>query len=217
MIKTVDGKPQAWFQTQISDDWTAEYRLAMEKGRVVIAEVHIFPGDWITEQGLAKALVPAGGVTTRILRSVSTGAHVDYYTELANVIRKQGRALADFGILTTMLSSRRLKPRPPGTPRRGRKPLSDEVLLKAAQAYFHARKAGAPAPIVAAAKATKMSEARMRDLIYRARRRGFVTPTFQGRGGGNLTPEASKLLRKIARSKKPRRRRQPWRKGPRAR
>jgi hypothetical protein len=91
--------------------------------------------------------------------------------------------------------------RPPAGPRPGRRPLADEVLAEAAAAYVVARARGSQRPVPDAATAASMTEARMRDLIYRARRRGFLPPTHQGRGGGDLTAEGRALLRKTAKGR----------------
>jgi DNA invertase Pin-like site-specific DNA recombinase len=66
------------------------------------------------------------------------------------------------------------------------RPLEDAVLVEAAAAYLDQRQSGSSRPVPDAATAMEMSEARMRDLIYRARRRRLLTEAHQGRGGGIL-------------------------------
>jgi hypothetical protein len=166
--------------------------LAVQDGRVVVAEVRVHPWEKI----------PPGGLTRRLLRRVPFGVHVDYFATVA----KLRRILVPEGVSVfegpwVELAAAHLKPtleaspRPRGGKRPGRRPLPDEDLLTAARAYVTARDRGSPRPVPDAARALKMSEARMRDLVYRARRRGFLTQTSQGRGGGALTPHARALLK----------------------
>jgi hypothetical protein len=196
----------AWFLIPINTDWAAEHRLAIQEGRVVIAETRIYPAVWndaVPEDELHEEddvrrtrFVPRGGLTTRILRAVPTGAHVDNYQEVVNALRKHGKMPAALGIVTVHAGGRSPS-RAPGVSGRGRKPLPADVLAAAASAYITARKTGHRAPVIAAAKALGINQARMRDWLYRARRHDppILTPTYQGRGGGDLTAEGKKLLK----------------------
>jgi hypothetical protein len=201
----VDGVPYAELRAPLTDDmaWGVEHLLALRGGHLVVEEVRVFPAG----------APPPGGLTTRLMRKVTIGAHVDRAAEItrqlfalleASPLSEESKASLR-GAVSLLSAPRGRRPgqRPTNATRPGRKPLGDDVLLAAAQAYISARQAGHRAPVVAAAKG-KMTEARMRDLIYRARRRGFLSKTMQGRGGGQLTDEALKLL-KDAPTKKPRR------------
>jgi hypothetical protein len=193
--------------------WLAEYRLAIQQGRLVVAEVRVRPARWAFDEtgqsgeaaGLDAADVPLGGVSTRLLRTLSVGAPVDHMAELLQLLDRAGvlpDVLADAFPHPETLRSRRAQAaagRPAGPSRGGRQPLSDAVLLEAAEAYLAARKRGSPRPVPEAAARAAMSEARMRDLIYRARRRGLLTATRQGRGGGSFTPKALALRKSRAR------------------
>jgi hypothetical protein len=186
------------------------------------------------EQAGVAADVPGRGLTTRLLRRVTVGAPIDHYVEMFQSLRESARSGAsgvrvdiergtreEFNIsekdfLSSSPALRALlnlewrprKPAPSSVARvPGRRPLSDDVLVEAAAAYIAARKRGSARPVPDAAKALKMTEARMRDLIYRARQRGILTPTLQGRGGGELTPEAMLQLARLKRRSGGRKRR----------
>jgi hypothetical protein len=79
--------------------------------------------------------------------------------------------------------------------RRGRHPISPEVLLPVADAYAQALAAGDRRPIKTIAAALNLKKVRARDLVHRSRLRGFLTNTPAGRAGGALTPEARALLK----------------------
>lgn len=246
------GHAWAWLGTPLEGQpwlreacrWVAEYRLAIQDGRLIVAEVRVCPARWGLlgdaasgeDAGIAASDVPPGGLTTRLLRRLTIGAHVDFtrklLEQLGGTVRwPDGRVskyppawtipgvadrpgavvlidLAAAGATKRAASAAR---RPNGK-RAGRQPLSDAVLVEAAAAYRDARKRS-PRPVPDAARALGMSEARMRDLVYRARKRGFLTPTKQGRGGGSFTPEADAILRRLRRkqhapaTRRPRRKR----------
>jgi hypothetical protein len=195
-------------------EWTVESQLAVQDGRVVIAEVRVSPARWQTdpaqsgEQAGLAAYVPPGGLTSRLLRQVPVGAYVDLWgatlhprePEEAAVAADVRRLLAwhDPALGNSRWRSRP-PARPPGAKRPGRRPLADDVLVEAAAAYIAARKGGSRRPVPDAARALNMTEARMRDLVYRARRRRLLSEARQGRGGGDLTPEGRKLLRMVRR------------------
>jgi hypothetical protein len=202
--EVIDGAPYADLTEPVAEAWEASYRLALQGGRLVVARLSVSP----------RGAVPAGGLTTRLLRRVTIGAHLDRAAEITRalishltrleaastsedtkaLLRRQRQLLA-------APRGRRPGQRPADTSRPGRKPLGDDVLLAAAQSYVTARARKHPAPVLAVAKAGKMSEARARDLIYRARRRGFLSQTTQGRGRGDLTDEARALLKHMSKPK----------------
>jgi hypothetical protein len=236
----VAGVPHAWLRVPINGDWVAEHRLAIQKGRVVVAAVRVYPRAWLEglvnpektpvseERAGLRATVPPGGLRRTVLRRVKVGALTDAYAEVLGglaghalsralqgpVFDETGRKILDalpgdparllspLDELTASLWGARpgTRPRAPDAKRAGRRPLGDDVLVEAADAYARAWKQGDRRPRMRElAKTLKMSEARMRDLVYRARRRVFLPPTTQGRGGGTLTREARMLLRKLRR------------------
>jgi hypothetical protein len=78
--------------------------------------------------------------------------------------------------------------------RRGRHPISREILLSVADAYAQAVAAGNSKPIHAVGATLGLTKVRARDLVHRCRLRGFLTNTPAGRAGGALTPDAATLL-----------------------
>jgi hypothetical protein len=242
-----DGRAWAWLGVPLEGErmlgergWIAEYRLAVQDGRIVVAEVRVCPARWADwrdnsarDSGVSKGIeaddVPAGGVTTRMLRRLAVGAHVDVMGELyeqvrgaivAGLVPRSAIPEALRGVrmgtwpgtgtpATVEELARRHAQRPglvarvmkrqsePERKRGGRRPLADDVLVEAAAAYVNGRERGDS--IADMARSLKMSTARMRDLVYRARRRGFLTVTRAGTGGGALTREGKALLTKIRR------------------
>ena len=86
-------------------------------------------------------------------------------------------------------------------PRRpGRKGHDDRFLAQVASVYVGALAAGSRRPIADAAERLRevgqhYSNARVRDLVFMARERGFLTgPPGPGRAGGELTPKAKAIL-----------------------
>jgi hypothetical protein len=216
--------------------WIAEYRLAVQDGRVIVAEVRVCPARWAKwtgddapDSGASKGMladdVPRGGLSTRLLRRVPVGTHIDQMGHIYELLSLAGPQFIPAAMRSAKVGTwpgtgprpnvedvaRRFARRPglevrvaeqhadPERKRAGRRPLADEVIVEAAAAYVETRKRGSAHPIPDTARALKMSEARLRDLVYRARRRGFLTPTAQGRGGGVLTTEARSLLSKVRR------------------
>jgi hypothetical protein len=72
--------------------------------------------------------------------------------------------------------------------------MRDETLLAVAAAYDTAVAAGSARPVEDAAAALNMPMVRARDLVYKARQRGFLTRAGWGRPGGRLTPHGKHLL-----------------------
>jgi hypothetical protein len=184
------GTAYATLRSSLNDDWMIEHRLMLQDGKVVVAGISVLP----------IGVLPSGGLTTRLARRAATvGRHLDYAAVITRglvaQLEKAGVDTAKLRDAHGLLTSPRGQQAAPKASRPGRKPLGDDVLVRAAEVYIRFRQKRDPAPVVAAAKATKMSQARMRDLIYRARQRGLLTKTLQGRGGGELTPAGKAMLK----------------------
>jgi hypothetical protein len=221
------GQPWVWLCVPVDDAWVAEHRLAVQAGRVVVAEVRVYPSRWAQRaagapesgehRGLLADDVPPKGLSTRLLRRLTIGAHIDEMSHILELAELAGTDLLPAPLRDAQIGTapgtnlaevaRRLARRPglvahvaerqarPERRRGGRQPLPEVVIAEAAAAYIDARRRGSQHPIPDTARKLKTSVARLRDLVYRARRRGFLTPTVQGRGGGTLTSEAQALLR----------------------
>jgi hypothetical protein len=211
----VRGVPHAWVTFDIDDRWRAALRLALQGNRLVTAEARVFPKEgthkrWpqTWEAGEAQGLkveVPPGGLHARVFRRVQIHAHVRETAQMLRALRRspcgewlrltQTQALLD---VTSAGAA-------PG-PRRGRPAIPDELLLRVASEYVRAFAAGTN-PVPTAAKRLHLPGPRVRDLVHRARLKGFLTPVPQGLGGGELTPLGKSLLRRLKRrrSRRPRR------------
>lgn len=81
--------------------------------------------------------------------------------------------------------------------RRRRPPVSgrsEQGLAEWAQRYVEVLPSAKGRPIAALAEQFNYSTTHVRDVIARARREGFLTPTPRGRAGGELTDKARMLL-----------------------
>jgi hypothetical protein len=169
--------------------------------RLVIAEVRVFPdiwgagarplGTWTGDvaDDVAAPRVPAGGVTTTLLRSVRLAASRRTTRELL-----KSHALPDGVAVGTETSARRTK----GTP--GRKPVPADVLAEVAAAYVDALRRKAPViPAVRKALGGNVSSVTVRNRVAQARARGLLTRSVPGQRksgavGGVLTDAARALL-----------------------
>ncbi len=198
------GIPNLWVKVDVDADWRADLRLAVQGDRFVVAEVRLFPrpkedseaGEaWPLGETLGvHAKVPGTGITARLLHRVKLHVHEQMPYPLA----AQDLFLDGNG----MPLSR--QPKLESSPPRGRPPIPDEELLKVAKVYDKAHLAKQN-PTQAVVARLGMSAARARDLVYRARQRGFLTKAAWGRPSGRLTPEAQRLLeskRGVSRRKK---------------
>lgn len=217
----------AWYEAPIGDtsQWTAAYRLVPQRGRVIIAEIRLFPrerrhmiepGEWSAEYLGPGAHVPRGGITARLVRKVRLGLMAKPGTSDSEITRlvtwwreqlnEEVRDVGAEGILPHQTVN---LPPPPGTPRRrGRPAWPDRRYAQVAKAYAEElvkaqNEKRPPHPAQAIMKRLKLeSPAKARDAIKRARERGFLTaaPGY-GRVGGFLTPRAKALLRSNASKK----------------
>ena len=155
------------------------------------------PGDsWKRgqEQGL-DAEVPAGGISARLLRRVPVHVHERMDTQRLAVLKITPRGDEEVIELHTEgeLILLQHQHRSDAPRRRGRPRLDDATLLRVAATYAEAYLAGAH-PTQTVRRKLRMSQARARDLVRRARERGFLTHATWGRAGGKLTAEAERLL-----------------------
>jgi hypothetical protein len=208
----------AWVHgIEIDGDWTACLRLALQRGRVVVSEMRVFPrrdgqhdmGEWAgSAQGLL-AQVPIGGLTSRLLRRVPVHEHLRFTGDLLRHLKhpstlQYGRGAKNIakilGVELGRASSVTTRPAVTTARRGGRPPTPEDVLLAAAATYSEAV-AKRRHPVQTTAKKLRVTLGRARDLIHRARLRGLLTPVPQGRGGGELTARARALLLKVERRK----------------
>ncbi len=193
----------AWLETNLNSEWRAAYRLVVQGGEPVIAELRIFPreagprepGTWRGEWLGVRAPVPRGGLMARTLRRLRPGIVPAQLGEILDALSARfGPSLFEADGLMGRLELP--ANRPPASARRGRTPLPDAFYASLAHSYVRALRAGTRQPVEAVAKKRKLSLARVRDLLHKARVRGFLTfPSKQGRAGGMLTPKAQAVLK----------------------
>ncbi len=197
-----------WVEVDVDDRWRAAFRLFAFQGQPAVAEVRLMPrdnwptrkpGEWRAERlglfadqlagarsGPSSFTAVLDGVTAQILRRVPLRAIVQYTRAFQSTA-----------------------PSPPesakGSTRRRADSWPDRRYAQIAAAYVKRVNADSPHPVQDVARRRKLSVAQVRDAIRAARVRGLLTPTRkQGRAGGDLTPEAERLLASQRRSKQDR-------------
>ena len=169
-------------------------RLDVQNGRLVVSQRHVVPES--------RTALPIGGLTARARRRVPLHARA---TQFAQMLHQPSREQLEVLLMGTglepMLSAQ--YGTQPARPRRiGRRPIPAETLLPVAAAYPRAVRAGSTQPIEQVAAGLKIKAASVRDFVHKARLRGLLTPAPSwGRPGGELTPQANALLKRLDRPK----------------
>lgn len=131
--------------------------------------------------------LPAGGVTSRLLRRLPLGEIVEAVRSdlrlTARTVRPHGRA----GSL--MAHNAEQFARRPG--RAGR---SDRDYAEVAAAYVAILATSDPKPVEMLAAQTFLSPSQIRNVLYEARRRELLTKAPPGRPGGQLTEKCRRIL-----------------------
>jgi hypothetical protein len=124
-------------------------------------------------------VVPAGGITTRMLRQIRTGAIIASY-------RSAARALS-FVLPDTA-------PDLSVSERVGRRGRDDRFYARWAAEYADAfTRSGHP--VAELATRHHLSPSQVRNLVHACRKKEMLTPAPPGRAGGELTARAIELLR----------------------
>lgn len=201
---------EIWLEAPLGKDWIAAYRLVLQDGQAVIAEVRVFPaepqprrpgpGQWSGECLGIKADAPPGGLMARLLRQVHVGVVLSSLGEILKGIRNElgeevfqpDRWYGRFGLI----------PQAKPHHRQGRPARPDKPLIVLAQAYAKQIERRSQHPIADLAARFHLPLSAVRSMIHAARQRGLLSPGHQGRRGGVLTPRAEMILqqgRKIKR------------------
>jgi len=201
-----------WLESELPADsrWRVAYRVLLREGRVIVAEVRVFPretnrvlgpGEWLAEWlGRKAADVPAGGLSTRDLRSIRLGHDVHSIKAIVDELKASAPQLLDpsfgqFGELglTAHFGS---AAKPKKATGRGRPALDAMEYAVLAAAYADAVAAGSRHPIRDVAERCGLTTNKVRSRIHAARARGFLDRGRQGNAGGLLQPVALKILKK---------------------
>src|SRR5215475_4292276 len=71
-----------WLEAPVGDSWLAAFRVLVQKGRPIIAEVRVFPdekinlrdkGEWSASMLGVDAKAPDGGITAPLIRDIRLG------------------------------------------------------------------------------------------------------------------------------------------------
>ena len=206
-VAGVAARRELWVESPLDDRWVVAYRIAIQQGRAVISEVRVFPAEALPRppgrwsgagwKGM-DAPVPPRGLSTRLLRRVRLGHDVHSLPRIIeNVRRHDPGALKPDGWLGVLgiTETTRVERQPSGTGR-GRPALPEHTYARLAAAYAVAVARGSAHPVQDVAARFRQPVPRMRSRIQTARRRGFLEPGVQGNAGGQVTPDAKRLLQK---------------------
>jgi hypothetical protein len=193
--------PSLWVEVTLRGGWKVAYRLGVQDGRSIVSELRVFPdeptttpaGQWSGELLGAMAEAPRGGITASLLRKVSVGAPGRFGDEMLSRFTEwlgTSEARRLFGL-------DRVRPQRNRAAHRGRRAQRpNRFYAELAQAYADAWKAGDRQPIETAAARMGVAVSEARRLVHEARHvRGLLTKTTQGKGGGQLTDEARRILK----------------------
>jgi len=201
--KYVGTAPAAelWLEAPLERGWRVAYRLALEGTRPVVAEMRVLPRApgmvalWSGYIPGTPLRFPKGGITARLLRTVTLGDHV---ATLDEIIKANPAAFEPGGPFQLAGLTPKPSHRPKST--RGRPSLGDKFYAELAAAYVAAcRRHLNPVARVAAARRSSVDV--VKSQVARARRLGYLTPGKPGLPGGKLTTLAANVLgRKLTES-----------------
>lgn len=124
-------------------------------------------------------VTPPGGITTRMLRQVRTGAIIAAYPAPARVFGLiQPDSVPDLSV----------------SERAGRRGRDDRFYARWAAEYVGAFSRSGH-PVAEMASRHSLSPSQVRNLVHACRRRGMLTSAPSGRAGGELTARAIDLLK----------------------
>ena len=202
---------ELWIESELNSHWTVAYRLAIDDEHALVSEVRIFPreqgrstpGRWSAEWLGLKARAPAGGISTKLIRSVRLGHDVHALEPILKQARKQQPELFDLqhgwlgGLGLTPYTAghdgRRASKKAGG---RGRPSLSVDTYANIAGRYAAAVKKGSRRPVLDVAKQLRLAPATVRMRVSRARNLGLLESGTQGARGGKLTAKGRRAFRK---------------------
>jgi hypothetical protein len=178
-VRELRGTEHGWearAEATTEDGWHIRVVFADQAGMPVLRDLHVAP--------VSRRKIPAGGLTSRRLRSLSLAPAFPLLQRFADRVAPDPADRVHF----KSLIEGDLRPRP------GRRRISPELLARIAVRYAELYESGEKALIPRLADEFQYSTASMRGLVYRARREDYLTPTRPGRPGGWATDRARGLL-----------------------
>lgn len=178
---------ELWAEDLIDQRWRAAYRLSFQRGAIVVSEVRLSPaedheyrprGGWSADALGPTAKVPRGGVKATLLRQVRPLKSLKRAASLARQLDKWEREL--FGGVGERISPLTSLPAEPSPIGRRRPQVPDGLLRRVAVAYRNAFRRDPRRVNVLAAGALVLDVVRVRDLVWLARKRGFLPKTTPG-------------------------------------
>jgi hypothetical protein len=124
-------------------------------------------------------VTPPGGITTRMLRQIRTGAIIASHRAAARVI-----GILEPGAAPDLSVSERV----------GRRGRDDRFYARWAAEYADAL-TRSPNPVTEMAARHHLSASQVRNLVYACRKRNMLSAAPPGRAGGELTARAIELLK----------------------
>ena len=182
--------------------WALAVHVVAAEGTVAVAEIRIHPRGpgRVSEVPYAwdeKAAVPAGGVTTRMLRDVRMRRLVDLARDVARTFGAATSPLIPPGTYFVNPTLARAARQPVRRGARGdRLDLLRYAMLAARYCEFLAQGSRNPTKDMADAEGSGWKPADISNLLHKARKYGLLTSAPKGKAGGTLTPKAIELLEK---------------------
>ena len=189
-LAILDDVGNLWLQEPLGADWMVAYRLSLDRGAPIVSEVRVFPresgnpvGEWSAAILGSRAHVPSGGLTTKLVRCVRTGAPSRFAAQIFEALARTPPEAPDAQV----------GPRVTRRGRRSSRPVAWYAEL--AETYVQAVRRGDRAPARTVADRYLLSRAQARVELHRARKRGLLTEVWKsGVRGGALTPLARRML-----------------------
>lgn len=187
--------------------WRVTARVQAIGGRPIVTELHVesrVPGAVPeVESRRPSGRRQAVGIDSEVLREIHMG---ELYRAAARWLAEQlSEESNPFALIVQAsgfdFANAPAKARRPGRP--GPPPADDEEILRYARAYAEAFQRGDRAPMAAVVAIVPLNsrnpDAYAKKAIHQARHeRGLLTSYGQGKAGGELTPKAKALLKKLA-------------------
>jgi len=196
----------AWFEVPFGE-WMAAFRLLIQGGMPVIAELRVFPaenyqyrpkGEWSGSLKGTDATAPAGGLTIPVIRQIKIGT---FRRKIAEILKEFRQAYPETMKSLNLVVEPEQKKNP--NEKRGRPPLADIFYARIADCYARRCNEESPTPVLDTAKRFRVKKEKVRAWLHAARTRGFLTGGGkQGTGFGELTSKARLLLQREKSHKK---------------